>query len=212
MGPERLKLIATFVLLSLALHLVAWSWFIQSNAVLVIDKDELDAHYITAVVTTFSVISIVVYYAFRLVEQAQAETDALLHNILPDTIVDRLKAAPETTIANEFAEASVMFADVRGFCGACQASGASSHGRGAQHHHAGVRSACRPLGCQRRSRPSAILHGGGGPAGCRASTTPERLAGMSLRHAGDGATHRARGGCAASRCASVLPAVRCWPA
>jgi adenylate cyclase len=115
MGLERLKLIATFVLLSLALHLVAWSWFIQSNAVLVIDKDELDAHYITAVVTTFSVISIVVYYAFRLVEQAQAETDALLHNILPDTIVDRLKAAPEATIANEFAEASVMFADVEGF-------------------------------------------------------------------------------------------------
>ena len=94
MGLERLKLIATFVLLSLALHLAAWSWFIQSHAVLVIDKDELDAHYITAVVTTFSVISIVVYYAFRLVEQAQAETDALLHNILPDTIVDRLKQAP----------------------------------------------------------------------------------------------------------------------
>jgi adenylate cyclase len=115
MGLERLKLIATFVLLSLALHLAAWSWFIQSNAVLVIDKDELDAHYITAVVTTFSLISIVVYYAFRLVEQAQAETDALLHNILPDTIVDRLKQAPDATIANEFAEASVMFADIAGF-------------------------------------------------------------------------------------------------
>ena len=115
MGLERLKLIATFVLLSLALHLAAWSWFIQSNAVLAIDKAELDAHYITAVVTTFSVVSIVVYYAFRLVEQAQAETDALLHNILPDTIVDRLKQAPDATIANEFAEASVMFADIAGF-------------------------------------------------------------------------------------------------
>src|SRR5262245_27757793 len=115
MGLERLKLIATFVLLSLALHLAGWSWFMQSNAVLVIDKDELDAHYITAVVTTFSVISIVVYYAFRLVEQAQAETDTLLHNILPDTIVDRLKQAPDATIANEFAEASVMFADIAGF-------------------------------------------------------------------------------------------------
>jgi len=66
-------------------------------------------------VTTFSVISIVVYYAFRLVEQAQAETDALLHNILPSSIADRLKEAPEATIANEFAEASVLFADVEGF-------------------------------------------------------------------------------------------------
>jgi adenylate cyclase len=115
MGLERLKLIATFVLISFALHLACWSWFLQSNAVLAVDKAELDAHYITAVVTTFSVISIVVYYAFRLVEQAQAETDALLHNILPDSIVDRLKEAPEATIANEFAEASVLFADVEGF-------------------------------------------------------------------------------------------------
>ena len=115
MGLERLKLIATFVLISFALHLACWSWFLQSNAVLAVDKAELDAHYITAVVTTFSVISIIVYYAFRLVEQAQAETDTLLHNILPDSIVDRLKQAPEATIANEFAEASVLFADVEGF-------------------------------------------------------------------------------------------------
>jgi adenylate cyclase len=115
LGLERVKLIAAFVLVSIALHLAAWAWFLQSNAVLAVDKAELDAHYITAVVTTFSVISIIVYYAFRLVERAQAETDALLHNILPDTIVDRLKKEPNTTIANEFAEASVLFADVQGF-------------------------------------------------------------------------------------------------
>jgi adenylate cyclase len=115
LGLERLKLIAAFVLLAFALHLAAWSWFVQSNAVLTVDKAELDAHYITAAVTTFSVISIIVYYAFRLVERAQAETDALLHNILPGTIVDRLKQEPNATIANEFAEASVLFADVQGF-------------------------------------------------------------------------------------------------
>jgi hypothetical protein len=34
MGLERLKLIATFVLISFALHLACWSWFLQSNAVL----------------------------------------------------------------------------------------------------------------------------------------------------------------------------------
>ena len=115
LGLERLKLIAVFVLISLALHLACWSLFLQTNAVLAIDQAELDAHYITAVVTTFSAVSIVVYYAFRLVERAQAETDALLHNILPGTIVDRLKQEPDTTIANDFAEASVLFADVQGF-------------------------------------------------------------------------------------------------
>ena len=115
LGLERLKLIAVFVLISFALHLACWSLFLQTNAVLAIDQAELDAHYITAVVTTFSAVSIVVYYAFRLVERAQAETDALLHNILPGTIVDRLKQEPDTTIANDFAEASVLFADVQGF-------------------------------------------------------------------------------------------------
>ena len=115
LGLERLKLIAAFVLLAFALHLAAWAWFLQGNAVLTVDQAELDAHYITAVVTTFGVTSIVLYYAFRLVDQAQAETDALLHNILPGTIVDRLKQETNATIANEFAEASVLFADVQGF-------------------------------------------------------------------------------------------------
>ncbi|HYN00412.1 MAG TPA: adenylate/guanylate cyclase domain-containing protein [Aestuariivirgaceae bacterium] len=115
LGLERLKLIAAFVLISFALYLACWSWFLQSTTGLTVDQVDLDAHYVTAVITTFSVISIVVYYAFRLVEQAQAETDALLHNILPDSIVDRLKEEPEATIANEFAEASVLFADIKGF-------------------------------------------------------------------------------------------------
>src|SRR5690606_32672045 len=57
----------------------------------------------------------VLYYAFRLVEQAEARTDALLHNILPGTIVDQLKEHPDTTIANELEEASVLFADIKGF-------------------------------------------------------------------------------------------------
>lgn len=115
LGLERLKLIAAFLLLCFALHFAAWSWFLQSEAVLNVDRAELDAHYITAVVTTFSIISLVVYYAFRLVERAEAATDALLHNILPGTIVDQLREKPEATIANEFLEASVLFADIQGF-------------------------------------------------------------------------------------------------
>ena len=41
---------------------------------------------------------IVLFYAFRLVEQAEAETDSLLHNILPGTIVNQLKEHPHATI------------------------------------------------------------------------------------------------------------------
>jgi adenylate cyclase len=61
------------------------------------------------------VVSVVVYYAFRLAEVAQEETDRLLHNILPTPIVERLKGAPGSIIADEFADASVLFADLKGF-------------------------------------------------------------------------------------------------
>jgi len=71
--------------------------------------------YITAVVTTSAMVAAVVYYAFRLAEQSQEETDTLLHNILPTPIVDRLKGAPGTVIADELADASVLFADLKGF-------------------------------------------------------------------------------------------------
>ncbi|KAB2920601.1 MAG: adenylate/guanylate cyclase domain-containing protein [Hyphomicrobiaceae bacterium] len=115
MGLERLMLVGAFILASFALHLAGWLWFPQSRAVLTVDESEISAHYVTAVVTTFSFIALVVYYAFRLAERAQAETDALLHNILPRPIVERLKAVPGATIADEVGEGSVMFADLVGF-------------------------------------------------------------------------------------------------
>ena len=72
--------------------------------------------YVTAAVTTFGLIAATVYYAFHLAERAEAETDTLLRNILPEPIVERLKAAPGTTIADSFEDASVLFADLRASC------------------------------------------------------------------------------------------------
>ncbi len=115
LGLGRLKLIAVAIAISIALYLSAWFFFIESAEGLIISAADVNSLHITAAATTFCVISIVLYYAFRLVEQAEAQTDALLYNILPETIVDRLKANPDTTIANEFAEASVLFADIKGF-------------------------------------------------------------------------------------------------
>src|SRR5262249_52867606 len=112
---DRLRLIAVLVLMALLMHLGAWAWFPRHRAALSVGQAELDALYVTAVITTFSIIAVVVYYAFRLAELAQAQTDLLLHNMLPDSIVDRLKERPEATIADEFAEGSVLFADLKGF-------------------------------------------------------------------------------------------------
>ncbi len=115
LGLERLKLIIFAVAVSLALYLGCWLLFLDVPQGVAITAADQAAHHAMAVATTFSVISIVLYYAFRLVEQAEARTDALLHNILPETIVDQLKEHPDTTIANELEEASVLFADIKGF-------------------------------------------------------------------------------------------------
>lgn len=50
-----------------------------------------------------------------LAERANAESQALLRKILPDFVIARLMAAPETSIADHFADASVLFADIQGF-------------------------------------------------------------------------------------------------
>jgi adenylate cyclase len=115
LGLGRLKLILALIVGGLVLHLVAWAWFTPERAVLHVRPYDLDDLYITAVVTTSTVVAVVVYYAFRLAEQAQEETDTLLHNILPASIVERLKGAPGAIIADELADASVLFADLKGF-------------------------------------------------------------------------------------------------
>ena len=156
LGLGRLKLILALIVGGLALHLAAWAWFTQERALLHARPYELDDLYITAVVTTSTVVAVVVYYAFRLAEQAQEETDTLLHNILPTPIVDRLKGAPGAIIADELADASVLFADLKGFVAARQAAGAGAHGGAAQHRRQRLRRPRRPVAASRRSRPSAM--------------------------------------------------------
>jgi adenylate cyclase len=115
LGLGRIKLILSLIAAGLVLHMLAWAFFSQERAPIKATPLELDELYVTAVVTIFTVLTVVVYSAFRLAEAAQAQTDALLHNILPSPIVDRLKEAPDATIADEFADASVLFADLKGF-------------------------------------------------------------------------------------------------
>lgn len=115
LGLGRLKLVIALVISAFVLHVAAWFMFPPERALLKVEAFELDSVYVTAAVTTFGVIAATVYYAFHLAERAEAETDALLRNILPDPIVDRLKRAPGDTIADSFEEASVLFADLKGF-------------------------------------------------------------------------------------------------
>lgn len=114
-GLHRLWLVAPVILSGLALHLASWFWFPESQALIPADKEVIDSIYVQAAITTVALIAASVYYAFRLAEQAKAETDNLLRNILPGAIVERLKARPDAVIADQFADASVLFADISGF-------------------------------------------------------------------------------------------------
>jgi adenylate cyclase len=116
-GLERLKLVLAVVVTALALHLTAWFSFTRSNALLQVDRAMLDSLYVQGAITTFGLIAASVYYAFSLAETAKAETDSVLRNVLPDSIVERLKSKPDEAISDSFASASVLFADITGFVG-----------------------------------------------------------------------------------------------
>ena len=113
--PRRIRLILIIVAIAFALHLYAWSTFPRSHARLTVDDDMIRSLYIQGAVTTFGLIAAAVYYAFSLAERAKAETETVLRNVLPDSVVERLKARPEDAIADGFNEASVLFADITGF-------------------------------------------------------------------------------------------------
>ena len=125
-GLKRMWLVIPIFLSGLALHLAAWFWFPQSAALIDAEHEIIDSIYVQAAITTVGLISASVYYAFRLAENAKAETENLLRNILPERIVERLKAKPDEAIADQFQDASVLFADVSGFVALARSLGAAA--------------------------------------------------------------------------------------
>jgi adenylate cyclase len=115
LGLERIRLVLAIVFAALVLHLYGWFTYHRSDALLALDDDFLNANYLQGAITTFGLIAASVYYAFSLAERAKSETEKVLRNVLPDKVVERLKAEPDTAIADGFTEASVMFADISGF-------------------------------------------------------------------------------------------------
>jgi adenylate cyclase len=120
---RRFWLIITVVSLGLCLHLFVWFRFPTEAAQFHADDKMLNSLYVQGAITTFGLIAACVYYAFSLFERAKAETETVLRNVLPDSVVERLKASPGQTIADGFSDASVMFADITGFVGMARALG-----------------------------------------------------------------------------------------
>jgi adenylate cyclase len=115
LGIRRIRLAAVLAGVALACHLAAWYAFPRAAAMVEADPRFMDQIYGLTAISMMAIIFLVVYYALHLVRTAQAQTDALLHNIMPDEIAERLKEYPARTIAESYDDASVIFADITGF-------------------------------------------------------------------------------------------------
>ena len=124
-GMPRFRLVAAVISIGLALHLATWFLYPQERALFSAEPSLLANLYISSAVTTFCIIALIVGYAFTVADQARAEADALLANILPAAIAERLKERPDERIADSLAEASVLFSDLVGFTELSQQLGAA---------------------------------------------------------------------------------------
>ncbi|KAB2847851.1 MAG: adenylate/guanylate cyclase domain-containing protein [Hyphomicrobiaceae bacterium] len=125
LGLERLWLVIICIVTGLMLHLFAWFWFPPSASWLDPEPEVLRSLYIQAAITTMGLLAATVWYAFSLAEKARAETDSLMRRILPEKIVERLKAEPGVAIADSKEAAAVLFSDISGFVALARRLGAA---------------------------------------------------------------------------------------
>jgi len=123
LGVERLAIATAIAVVAAACHLAAWYLFPPGNAMLIEERWFLDQIYGNSAVSIMAIIFLIVFYGFRLVRIAEAQTDALLHNMMPAPIVERLREDPGEIIADAYEQATVVFADLKGFTGLSAALG-----------------------------------------------------------------------------------------
>ena len=122
-GSARPILGISTVIICLVAHVSAWFLFPVVNVPT--ESGFLAQLYVGSALTVFVLIGALTYYSFRLVERAEAATEALLNNILPGAIISRLREHPEEAIADAFERASILFSDIQGFMPLSKKLGAS---------------------------------------------------------------------------------------
>jgi adenylate cyclase len=120
LGVERYILAGLLSLVALVLVVVLHIWVPHDAGELT--PEQLHAAFMTNAVFYAILLFAVVFYAAwqiesaeRTAERERERSDALLANILPAGIAERLRRAPDTVIADSHDEASVLFADMAGF-------------------------------------------------------------------------------------------------
>jgi len=123
-GMSHIRLVAGAVAVGLALHLATWFLYPPGSARIDADPFLLHNLYVSSAATTFTIIALIVGYAFTVADRARAEADSLLANILPAAIAERLKTRAGERIADAVPQASVLFSDLVGFTQLAQELGA----------------------------------------------------------------------------------------
>ncbi|MBM3543900.1 MAG: adenylate/guanylate cyclase domain-containing protein [Alphaproteobacteria bacterium] len=123
-GLTHLRIVVAVIAIGLALHVAAWFAFPPERALIAADPGLLANLYVSSAVTTFCIIALIVGYAFTVADKARAEADALLGNILPEPIAERLKDKPGERVADSVSDASILFSDLVGFTELAQELGA----------------------------------------------------------------------------------------
>jgi adenylate cyclase len=112
-GSARPTLGIVTVILCFAAHVASWFWFPVGTVSA--EPGFLAQLYIGSALNVFVLTAALTFYSFRLIERAEAATEALLGNILPGQVIARLRDHPEEAIADAFERASILFSDIQGF-------------------------------------------------------------------------------------------------
>ncbi len=115
LGLRRAKLVLVITALGALNILYCWRRFPQAAPGIPDAESFTQQIFANAIISIMAIVFVVIFYAFYLAAQAQAQTDSLLRAIMPDEIVNQLKENPGVTIANRYEEVPVLYADVVGF-------------------------------------------------------------------------------------------------
>jgi adenylate cyclase len=120
-GTERTLIAAVLTAVAAALIIAVHAAIPHSTGMLA-DSVLLYTNFAVNAVASAAIVFAVVHYAVREIARAEAtaerehqRSDSLLVNILPPRVAARLKDRADAEIADAYAEASVLFADMAGF-------------------------------------------------------------------------------------------------
>lgn len=112
---SKLLTIGAIIIGGFLLHMAARFLAPQTGLIIPADPLLLANVYLLSAVTTFGIISAIVYFALLNKDRAEARINELLRNILPETIAERLIDEPAANIAEYYPDVTVMFVDTVGF-------------------------------------------------------------------------------------------------